>query len=137
MRKHDPHEQIRLLVTGGRDFNDERMVATALNHFDRMVGHIDVLITGEARGLDQLAGSWFLGKGRPVIDMKAAWDAHKKAAGPIRNHWMLTYGMPTHVLAFRGGVGTADMVTKARKKGLPVWRVRPNPWGLDLTPVGD
>lgn len=46
-----------------------------------------------------------------------------KSAGPIRNQTMLDDGKPDLVLAFPGGRGTADMVAKAEKHGIPVRRI--------------
>ena len=48
-----------------------------------------------------------------------------RGAGPIRNQAMLTLGKPEAVIAFHRDLahskGTRDMVTRARKAGIPVW----------------
>ena len=53
----------------------------------------------------------------------AEWDTFGKAAGPIRNGWMLKME-PDLVLAFHNDIrqskGTANMVSIARKKGIEV-----------------
>ena len=51
---------------------------------------------------------------------KAKWEEHGNAAGPIRNRHMMTW-KPDAVIAFPGGSGTADMVSIARKAGIPVY----------------
>jgi len=38
---------------------------------------------------------------------------------------MLAEGEPDAVLAFPGGRGTADMVRRAKRAGVPVWEWRP------------
>jgi hypothetical protein len=49
----------------------------------------------------------------PVIEFPANWKVYGRAAGPIRNMKMLLEGKPDLVVAFPGGIGTADMVKKA------------------------
>ena len=51
----------------------------------------------------------------------ADWETHGRAAGPIRNEKMLTW-KPDLVVAFPGGVGTADLVRRAEAAGVPVQR---------------
>ena len=51
------------------------------------------------------------------------WSAHGRAAGARRNGEMLAEGGVVAVVAFPGGSGTADMVRRARRAGLPVWEV--------------
>jgi hypothetical protein len=46
-----------------------------------------------------------------------------KAAGPIRNQRMIDEGKPDLVIAFPGGRGTADMVSRAKKAGIPVQEI--------------
>jgi predicted polyphosphate/ATP-dependent NAD kinase len=90
-----------------------------LDAMHRALG-IDVLIEGDARGADRIAGYW--ARKNRVINLKfrADWNAHGKAAGAIRNQQMLDEGKPTHVLAFPGGRGTADMVRRAVAACVPV-----------------
>lgn len=51
---------------------------------------------------------------------KADWSKDGRKAGPVRNSVMLSVGKPDLVIAFPGGRGTADMVRKAKAKGVPV-----------------
>lgn len=53
----------------------------------------------------------------------ADWGSLGKAAGPIRNSLMLTEANPSLVIAFPGGKGTADMISKARAAGVKVIEV--------------
>jgi acyl-CoA synthetase (NDP forming) len=55
-----------------------------------------------------------------VTSFPANWKKHGKSAGPIRNQLMLDVGKPDLVIAFPGGSGTADMIRRARKAGVPV-----------------
>lgn len=55
---------------------------------------------------------------------EADWDAHKKAAGPIRNKKMLTESQPHVIIAFKGGNGTAHMIKISKEAGVPVYEVK-------------
>jgi hypothetical protein len=110
---------MRLLVCGGRDFSDTESAYKVLDAMHRALG-IDVLIEGNARGADRIAGYWARRNGVANLKFPADWGAHGKAAGPIRNQQMLDEGKPTHILAFPGGRGTADMVRRAKGAGLQV-----------------
>lgn len=106
--------RLRVLVCGGRNFANRELVNDTL--FDI---HPGVVITGGAEGADRLAYDWAY----PVVPTEvyhADWDKHGAAAGPIRNQKMLDEGKPDLVVAFPGGRGTADMVRRAKKAGIPV-----------------
>jgi hypothetical protein len=107
-----------ILVTGGREFGDELRVHEALHaQFP-----IDILIEGGARGADRLARYWAIRNGVHYATVPALWDIFENAAGPMRNSAMLLL-RPTKLVAFPGGRGTADMVSKAKKAGVPVFHV--------------
>lgn len=57
----------------------------------------------------------------------ADWDAHGKAAGPIRNSEMVATS-PELCMAFHANLdrkgGTYDCASKAVKFGIPVWHFR-------------
>jgi hypothetical protein len=81
---------------------------------------ITLLIHGDARGADRTAGTWAMLRGVPREVFKARWAEEDGAAGPLRNQRMLDIGQPDLVVAFPGGSGTADMVARARKAGIPL-----------------
>jgi hypothetical protein len=110
---------MRLLVCGGRDFSDTERAYKVLDRLHRAHG-IDVVIEGDARGADRIAGYWARRNRVDNLKFPADWGAHGRAAGPIRNGKMLAEGKPDMVLAFPGGPGTADMLRRAREAGLPI-----------------
>lgn len=117
---------LRVLVSGGREYDDLETVFRALYHFDLLVPIMEI-IHGAAEGADTLADSWARNEGRMIRSFKitkADWDRHGKAAGPIRNREMLQEADPEAVIAFPGGNGTTDMVTIAHKALVPVWDLR-------------
>lgn len=109
---------MRVLVTGGRDFSDRKLLFETLDRLHST--HVfSVLIHGDASGADRLAGEWAAAAGVRVEAHPAEWKKHGRAAGPIRNSMMLEE-KPGLVIAFPGGKGTADMVRKAKAAGLTV-----------------
>lgn len=114
----------RVLVCGGRTFNDHRLVGAVLNKFHDEVG-IDLIIQGGARGADELAFAWARANGVAEEQYDADWENQGSFAGPARNTRMLNEGKPDLVIAFPGGRGTADMVKKARRAGVEVIEIAP------------
>lgn len=111
---------MKILVSGGRDYNDREHLFAIL---DEYLGQVTILIHGGASGADTLAGEWGQTRGIPVQVFPANWLAHGKAAGPIRNQQMLTEGKPDLVLLFPGGRGTQNMGMLSRKAGCLVRQV--------------
>lgn len=101
----------KLIVSGGRDFNDLDFAVDALLRF-HAYRPVTELITGEAEGADSIGKAWaeemgITHTGFPVLDTD--WKTLGPKAGHVRNAQMLDYG-PDAVLAFPGGTGTQDMV---------------------------
>lgn len=113
---------MRLLVCGGRNFNDRFFLCAWLDrlHAERPASCV---ITGGARGADTLAAEWARSRGIQTSTFPANWTEHGYAAGPIRNQRMLDEGRPDMVVSFQGGRGTADMTRRARAAGLHVVQV--------------
>lgn len=111
----------RVLVCGGRDYNDYDTVCRVL---DDLLEHGEVtIIHGAARGADSLADRWAAERGVERYGFPARWDEHRRAAGWIRNQEMIDEGCPDLVVAFPGGNGTADMVRRARLAGIHVMEI--------------
>jgi hypothetical protein len=123
---------MRVLVCGGRDFDDWGLVE---HHLDLLYEDSEdsynpfVIIEGGATGADFLARVWgkYNQKGGldvSILTFPADWKTYGKAAGAIRNQQMLDEGKPDIVVAFAGGRGTADMVSRAKKAGVRVLEIR-------------
>lgn len=112
---------MKALVCGGRDYSDK----LALWHTLDCAGppHISAIISGMARGADSLAAEWAINAKLKLYAFPADWNKHGKAAGAIRNQQMLDEGKPDVVIAFPGGRGTADMVSRAKAQGFKVIEV--------------
>ena len=113
----------RILVCGGRDFDDRELMGSVLNPLIRGYDGPDkTLVHGVAKGADSLAAEMWTTWGCPTEAHPADWKRYGKGAGPIRNQEMLDSGIDL-VIAFPGGRGTADMVRRARKAGIEVREV--------------
>jgi hypothetical protein len=109
----------KVLVCGGRDYNDFDRLEDELNRIERAYGVITI-ISGCARGADSLAIKYAETYGDDVLKFPADWDKHGRAAGPIRNQQMLDEGKPDLVIAFPGGKGTMDMINRSKKANIEV-----------------
>jgi len=125
----------RVLVCGGRDYNDAKWVYSVLDQAHE-ANPIVAVISGMARGADSIGAAWANDRHIPVDPYPAAWEdlSHPDAlirtradgkkydarAGHRRNQKMLDQGRPDVVIAFPGGGGTDDMVRRARRAGVLV-----------------
>lgn len=111
---------MRVLVCGGRTFANQDLVFRTLDSLG-----VTFLMEGGADGADSLGWKW--AKRNLPADCRrtfqADWSKNGRAAGPMRNHEMLEEGKPDIVVAFSGGKGTADMVRRANRAGVPVLEV--------------
>jgi hypothetical protein len=110
---------MRLLICGGRDFNDLHWAFERLDKF-RRANPVTCVIQGEARGADLIGKQWADSRGIPIEGYPADWSRLRNAAGPARNAQMLREGKPDHVFALPGGRGTMNMVMQAKEAGVPV-----------------
>lgn len=106
---------MKLLVCGGRTFTAQRTLNKKLDELAP-----DCILEGGASGADYFGRRYATDRGLPLMEMPANWSFYGKSAGPIRNRWMLEFGMPDLVLACPGGPGTNNMKELARKAGLEV-----------------
>lgn len=109
---------MRILVCGGRDFTDYKLLSDILDQYYEADNLL--IIEGDAKGADRLAGEWALRNNVHLEIFPADWKRFGKKAGPKRNQEMLNEGHPDLVIAFPGGNGTADMVKRARLANVPV-----------------
>lgn len=115
---------MRVLICGGRDYQDENRVAQSLQNYQVYTGKtITLIIAGGASGADFLAAKVAKDQGIPWVEMPANWDKFGKAAGPMRNKAMLDLLKPDVVIAFPGGVGTRNMCVQAKVAKVPVLKM--------------
>ncbi len=119
-------EDIRIIVAGGRDFQDYPLLEHEL---DIIIGGMPwnnmTFISGTAKGADQLGEKYAEERKLNVRRFPANWNTYGKAAGPIRNAQMAKYaseGTKGILVAFWDGKskGTKNMIQEARNKDLIV-----------------
>lgn len=131
------HHEFRILVCGSRDWTDEDPIRRGLAQvmIDHGLQRDQVLVvTGSTWEDDNGADSIIeqlcrVELGIACAIFRAPWrymekQGNKRAAGPMRNDWMLKWGRPDYVLAFHpylpGSRGTKNMCKQAREWGIPV-----------------
>jgi hypothetical protein len=110
---------MRVLVCGGRSFTDTAFIHAELDRLHRIHGFA-LVIEGDARGVDRIAGEWARRRGIELIEYPANWQRDGRHAALIRNEHMLTDGRPDLVIAFPGGSGTSHTCWKAEQAGITV-----------------
>ncbi len=117
-----PTKPFRILVCGGVEWENIVLTEAVLDGYREQYhekGRPIEIVQGGARGADYIAKEWAKRHGIPGETFKAEWNKYGRAAGPIRNSAMLKTS-PDLVIAFPGGRGTNDTVTKAQKLGIEV-----------------
>ncbi|MDO4459885.1 MAG: DUF2493 domain-containing protein [Clostridia bacterium] len=120
---------MRILVCGGRDFSDYEKLRFTLDEI--ISGKVNIeIVSGHAKGADELGEKYALEKGYPVRMFYPEWGKFGKAAGIIRNREMLEYiGEDDGIaVAFWDGVssGTAFTIKEAKSKGIKLHVIRYN-----------
>jgi len=105
-----------LAVTGGRKRIDAEPVLRVLDEHVRAAAYDSLLVVqgGCPTGVDYQVREWAQARGVPCVSMLAAWKCFGPAAGPRRNRWMMELLQPDLLIAFPGGAGTEDCITKAQ-----------------------
>ena len=111
---------MKILICGDRHWKDRKTIFDTLRPYAQ---DNPTIIHGGATGADTIAGKAARAYGLKIIQHRAKWDEHGRAAGPIRNKKMLAEH-PDLVLAFHndidGSKGTLHMVSIARDAGIKV-----------------
>lgn len=113
--------ELRAIVCGGRDFFNRLFIFDSLDRIDKTF-RVGMVIHGGQRGADRISGEWAEERGRKWKEFPADWKKYDKQAGPIRNRKMIQFGADV-VIAFPGGIGTANMTRQASESGLIIMRI--------------
>lgn len=120
----------RILITGSRDWTNETGIYHAL--FGRLAMHANItVVQGDCEGADLAAKEWAkaqilrgMRQGEAYVRLEsypALWDDFDKAAGPIRNKYMVQLEAD-ECLAFPlpSSRGTIGCMKLAQAAGIPV-----------------
>ncbi len=114
---------IRLLVTGGRKFDDKELLFKFLDRLNRERS-ITLVIHGAAHGADSLAEEWGKARGVETLPCLPDVERYKRDVWLEQSKQMLAH-KPDLVVAFPGGNGTANMIELAQKAGVEVTLATP------------
>ena len=108
---------MRTIIAGSRTITQYTILLKAL---EKLPWKITTVISGGAKGVDELGEAYAYLHKIPLEIYNAEWNIYGKAAGPIRNALMA--GKADALVALWDGSsrGTAHMIETARKKGLRV-----------------
>ena len=113
---------MRLIVAGGRDFKDYKLLKETLDNFQQEYGKITEVISGTAIGVDKLGEQYANENNIPIKRFVPDWKGLGKKAGFVRNRQMGDYvrehnGM---LVAFwdKQSKGTKGMINYAKRIGL-------------------
>lgn len=112
----------KLIVAGGRDFDNYPMLEDSIN--DLYSGQDIEIVSGCARGADELGIRYAHENNLPLKGFPADWGSKGKGAGYLRNEEMAIYA--DGLIAFWDGQsrGTAHMIKTAKSAGLEVTVVK-------------
>lgn len=111
---------MKVLVCGSRDWTSWPLIWETLNG----LGPNTIIVHGDARGADKMAGHVANKLGYEVRPYPANWSLYGVAAGPRRNRAMFDTEQPDLVICFHNDLnaskGSRHMVQYARSRGCPV-----------------
>lgn len=110
---------MKIIIAGGRDFNDYETLKRFCNHVLVNTPEFEI-VSGTASGADTLGEKYASEVNKPIKRFPADWDKHGKSAGYKRNLEMADYA--DALIAFWDGQskGTKHMIDIAKKKGLRI-----------------
>ena len=110
------------IAFSGGDTTDHRLIWDRLDQVHAK--HLDmVLLHGRSpKGAERIAATWANNRKVPQVAFKPDWTKHAKAAPFKRNDRMLDT-MPIGVIVFPGTGIQENLADKARKMGIPVYRL--------------
>ncbi len=112
----------KIAFTGGLDFNDHRLIWDRLDQVHAKHPDMVLLHGGSPKGAERIALRWADHRRVPQIAFRPDWAKHQKAAPFKRNDAMLET-LPIGILVTPGSGIQANFADKARRLGIPVWRI--------------
>ena len=126
-------------IVGTRDHYPDDEVLATIRRFGEKHPEGIVVVTGDAKGVDEIAAGWARAENVPFIAEPAHWAEQGKAAGHERNarvvarcsavvaffHPKPLVGLPTT------SPGTCDAITQARDRHIPVYAHHEARWLAD------
>ena len=126
-RRRAEHEAIvpagpKIAVTGGLDFDDHTVIWDRLDRVHARHPEMALLHGGSPRGTELIASKWASARKVTQIAFRPDWTTHAKAA-PFKRNDALLDTLPIGVMVFPGTGIQDNLADKARKLGIPVWKI--------------
>jgi hypothetical protein len=112
----------KIAFTGGADFNDHQLIWNTLDKVHAKHPDMVLLHGGSSTGAERIAARWADTRKVTHIPFKPDWTRHAKAAPFKRNDQILEV-LPIGVVVCPGSGIQENLADKARKLGIPVWRL--------------
>ena len=113
---------MKVIVAGGRDFKNYKLLKCTLDNFQQEYGNITEVISGTAIGVDKLGEQYANENNIPIKRFVPDWQGLGKKAGHVRNRQMGDYAKEHNgmLVAFwdKQSKGTKGMIDYATKVGL-------------------
>ena len=121
---------MKTIIAGSRGITDLSIVRQAVIHCPWEITRV---VSGTARGVDQLGEAWAADLGIDVDRYPADWKAHGRRAGYLRNEVMAENAGALLAIWDGESRGTKHMIDIAQKRGLKVfvYGVNPSDEGAD------
>ena len=110
------------IAFSGGDTTDHRLIWDRLDQVHAKHPDMVLLHGGSPKGAERIAATWAHNRKVPQVAFKPDWVKHAKAAPFKRNDQMLNT-MPIGVIIFPGTGIQENLADKARKMGIPVYRL--------------
>ena len=111
---------MKVIIAGSRTITKLSDVIWAVVH-SGFYGKITEVVSGKAKGVDNLGETWAYYNDIPVKSFPADWNEHGRSAGYKRNAQMAAYADALIAIWDGESKGTKHMIDIAKKKGLKVF----------------
>lgn len=115
-------DEFRVIVAGGRDFDDYELLKSNLDSALRNIRKRKdvIIVSGAARGADSLGERYAKEEGLRLESFPANWKEHGNKAGPIRNIEMAKVANALVAFWDQKSRGTDHMIRVAKRMDLKV-----------------
>lgn len=104
-----------LAIVGSRNFDNYKYLIEKLSEID--LSQVNSFVSGGAKGADSLGMIWAERQGYIITIHKPDWKKYGRAAGVIRNSYIVRDADIIVAFPSRTGKGTQDTIKKAQESG--------------------
>ena len=108
---------MKIIIAGGRDFDNYKLLKEKCDFYLSKV-NVECIISGCARGADNLGERYADDRNYEIVRMPANWDKFGKSAGYHRNEEMAKIGDGLIAFWDQASRGTKHMIDLAKRYNL-------------------